>query len=267
MGKTACGELDDPYFMDLNTILAGAFVREAEHHEVIGSTNDRAKQRAAEAGVALPLLVVADQQTAGRGRGANRWWTGQGSLAFSLLIDPASLGVERRHCGLLSLATALAIVETAAALLPGEAVGVHWPNDVYVANRKLAGILVEALPDGRHIVGIGFNVNNSLGDAPADVRDIAASLRDLTGREYPVGSILSALLERLEAMFETLADDPAAIGRQCDACCLQHDQVLVLDQGQSTVTGRCCGIGEDGALLLNTKRGLERFYAGVLRRV
>jgi BirA family biotin operon repressor/biotin-[acetyl-CoA-carboxylase] ligase len=252
--------------MDLSPILASTFVRQAEHHAVIDSTNDRARQRASEPDVQSPLLVIADQQTAGRGRGANRWWTGRGSLALSLLIDPASLAIERQHCGLLSLATALAIVETARELLEGEAVGVHWPNDVFVGRRKLAGILVEALPDGRHIVGIGMNVNNSLRDAPADVQAVATSLRDVTGRDYPVASLLSTLLERLEGKLALLAEDPAAIGRQCDACCLQHDQVLTIDNGQTTATGRCQGIAADGALLLNTERGLERFYAGVLRR-
>lgn len=252
--------------MHLDPIIAGSFVRQAEHHAILGSTNDLARQRAAEPGLELPLLIVADQQTAGRGRGTNRWWTGQGSVALSLLLEPGGMGIARQHCGLLSLATALAIVDMAGAILPGEAAGVHWPNDIYVGRRKLAGILVEVLPDGQHIVGIGINVNNSLREAPAEVRDIAVSLRDLTGHEYPIGALLSALLERLEAMFHLLGSDPDQIGRQCDACCLQHDQVLTIDNGPSTVTGRCLGIAPDGALLLSTERGTERFYAGVLRR-
>jgi BirA family biotin operon repressor/biotin-[acetyl-CoA-carboxylase] ligase len=252
--------------MDLDRIIAGTFIRQGEHHSVIGSTNDRARERALEQDLELPLLVLADQQTAGRGRGANRWWTGQGSLALSLLLDPAQLGIERQHCGLLSLATALASVETAAALLPSEVVGVHWPNDVYVGPRKLAGILVEALPGGRHIVGIGMNINNSLRDSPHEVQGIAVSLRDITGREYPIPSLLAALLEHIEAMFRLLADEPDEIGRQCDRCCLQHEQVLTIDNGPATATGRCLGIAHDGALLLNTERGTERFYAGVLRR-
>ena len=72
-------------------------------------------------------------------------------------------------------------------------VGIHWPNDVHVRisqpqgeadDRKLAGILVEVLPDRRHVIGIGLNVNNTLADAPAELRDTAATLRDLSGREH-----------------------------------------------------------------------------------
>jgi BirA family biotin operon repressor/biotin-[acetyl-CoA-carboxylase] ligase len=63
--------------------------------------------------------------------------------------------------------------------LRGHLAGLHWPNDVYIGPRKLAGILVEALADGRHIVGIGLNVNNSLREAPAELHHIATTLRDL----------------------------------------------------------------------------------------
>ena len=84
----------------------------------------------------LPLLVVADRQTAGRGRGANRWWTGPGALAFSLLVDGRTVGADRSRSPLVALAAAVAVVDTVAPLLPAHQVGIHWPNDVLVAERK-----------------------------------------------------------------------------------------------------------------------------------
>ena len=80
--------------MDINRILRETFVVEVEHHDELGSTNDRAMQRAKQGASRLPLLVIADRQTAGRGRGGNRWWTGPGSLAFSLLLESAAVESE-----------------------------------------------------------------------------------------------------------------------------------------------------------------------------
>ena len=76
------------------------------------------------------MVVVAEEQTAGRGRGANRWWTGRGSLAFSLVFDPAGWSLEDELQPARSLAVGVAIVDTIAPLLPGSRVGLHWPNVV-----------------------------------------------------------------------------------------------------------------------------------------
>lgn len=251
---------------DLPRILAETFIAEAEHDAALSSTNDRAREIAAETNRPLPLLIVADAQTAGRGRGANRWWTGKGSLAFSVLIDPAALGIDRRCCGLISLTSAVALVETLAPLLPGQVVGLHWPNDVYAASRKLAGILVEALPDGRHIIGIGLNVNNSLCEAPPELQSIATSLFDLTAQPHSRDRVLRLLLCRLEGSLGQLAIAPAAMGECFHSMCLQLGQTLTIEHGQELVRGCCEGIAADGGLLLATASGRRKFYAGIVRR-
>src|SRR5262249_8342937 len=141
--------------IDTNAILKQTFVAYAEHHEVLDSTQFRARALAegSRDPAALPALVVADRQTAGRGRAENRWCTGVGSLAFSLLVDPQQFGFPRGPVPRLSLAVGVALVDAIAPRLDGHPLGLHWPNDVYVGSRKLAGILVEVLPDGRHIIG------------------------------------------------------------------------------------------------------------------
>src|SRR5438128_556633 len=143
--------------MELNRLLSSQFVTQAEHHPSLGSTNDYCRQYAADLSRDEVLLVVADEQTAGRGRGANRWWTGAGSLAFSLLFDPSAHGIDRRNLGMIALAAGVATVEAVAPRLPRQPLGLHWPNDVFAAGRKLAGILVEGLRNGRHILGLGLN--------------------------------------------------------------------------------------------------------------
>jgi BirA family biotin operon repressor/biotin-[acetyl-CoA-carboxylase] ligase len=212
----------------------------------------------------LPLLIVADQQTAGRGRLGNAWWTGSGSLAFSLLFDPAAFDCPRRPAPRLALAVGAAIVDAAAPRTPGHCVGLHWPNDVYVGEEKLAGVLVEVLPDGRHILGIGLNSNNSTADAPPELCRQIATLRDLTGHIHDPTQLLFDLLECLAVRLRQLGADDPALGESFDALCLQHDRMLTLYLGDRAVTGRCVGIARDGGLILDTPEGRQQFYAGTL---
>ena len=251
---------------DLARLRQTGLVTRVEYRARVSSTNDLARELALAEPRLAGLLVVADEQTAGRGRGSNRWWTGPGSLAFSLLLDPATTGVERRYLAMIALAAAVAIVETVEPEIEGERVGLHWPNDVYVGRRKLAGILVEGLPDGRHIVGIGLNVNNSLADAPAELQALVATLGSLAGKTFDRGELLSQLLSALGDILRTLALAPHELGRRSDALCLQHGKRLTIQCGAEQTTGDCAGIAHDGALLLDTPSGRQAFYSGVLVR-
>jgi len=251
---------------NLESLLASGLLARVEHHPTLTSTNDHARELAAQSPATLPLLVIADEQTAGRGRGANRWWTGPGSLACSLLFDPAVRGIERRYHSMISLAAAVAIVDAVSPLVADRPLGVHWPNDVFVAGRKLAGILVEALPDGKHILGIGCNVNNSLAAAPAELQAIVTSLADVSGRMQHRTAFLLDLLERLHANLDLLASSPGSLGERADQMCLQRGRRLTVESGSRRKTGICAGVAQDGALLLETPAGLEKHYSGVLIR-
>ncbi len=253
-------------FLSINVpkILKETFVARVEHHEVLGSTNDRARQCAAEADGELPLLILADAQTAGRGRGTNRWWTGRGSLAMSLLVDLTAFEVTQSRSPLVSLAAAVAVVRAVEPALRGFEVGLHWPNDVYAEQRKLAGILVEVLPSGPHIVGIGLNSNSTLAEAPPELRQRAITLRDLTGQLHDHTALVIALLRELAEALETLAYKPIDIARQCNALCLQRGKTLIVQSGEESVRGQCLGIAADGTLCLATPRGQRRFSSGTV---
>jgi BirA family transcriptional regulator, biotin operon repressor / biotin---[acetyl-CoA-carboxylase] ligase len=257
--------MDRPWDLDDRRVVRDTFVVQVEHHPTLGSTNDRATQRAAQGITRLPLLVLADRQTAGRGRGSNRWWTGDGALAMSLLVEAEMVGANSSRSPLVALAIAVAVADTVAARLPRHEVGIHWPNDVLAAGRKLAGILVEVLPDRRHVIGIGLNTNNTLADAPAQLQATAATLRDLSSREHDQTDILVDLLGRLDRQFQQLRSDPAEVARRADALCLQRGRPVTLELGNRTIAGRCRGIGLDGAILLETSAGVERFHSGTLK--
>lgn len=253
-----------PSTVDLARLLAATPLAGAEHHEVLASTNDHAWGLSAE--TPLPHLVLAAEQTAGRGRGANSWWTPRGSLAMSLLIDPARHGIRGEHVLLVSLACAVALVETVGRRSAGIPLGLHWPNDVFAAGRKLSGILIEGLPSGRMVIGIGVNTNNTLADAPAELRSIATSLRDLTGEPCDHTEFLVELLDALDDALRQLADRPASIARAADRLCLQHGEELTVVTGVGRIAGTCRGIHDDGALLLGTGEGVQRIYSGALER-
>jgi BirA family biotin operon repressor/biotin-[acetyl-CoA-carboxylase] ligase len=252
--------------IDIQALLATSFLRHAEHHSEIDSTQTRARTLAPQSEIGVPALVVADFQSAGRGRGSNRWWTGRGSLAFSLLVDPRQFGLPRQAMPRLSLAVGVAVIDAVAPRLAGQVPALNWPNDVFVGRRKLAGILIEVLPNGRHIIGVGLNSNNSVVDAPPALQASVATLLDLTGYQHDHTELLLALLKNIEFALKELANPEDSAGERFDFCCNQRGEVLTVYQGDQSITGRCAGIAPDGALLLETPEGLRTVYSGTLKQ-
>ncbi len=251
--------------IDVDRILATGAVAEVEAHESIDSTHNRAHELARAAAPRLPLLVLAEEQTAGRGRGTNRWWTGRGSLALSLVFDPVDWGLPGEVLPQRALATGVAIVDTIQPHLADVRAGLHWPNDVFVDGRKVAGVLVDVLSGGRHVVGIGLNVNNPMSGAPPEVLARAASLCELTGQTFDRTALLASLLLSLRSTFQASSGAPEAFGQRFDALCLQVGQTLTVETAGRKTSGICRGIAADGALLLHTAEGTLPIHSGVIR--
>jgi BirA family biotin operon repressor/biotin-[acetyl-CoA-carboxylase] ligase len=256
--------MSEPTPIDAARIVRETFVAAVESHEELGSTNDLAAERAAEPGVAIPLLIVARRQTAGRGRGANRWWTGRGGLAMSLLLPPDAVAADRNQSPLVALGAAVAVAEAVVPLLPGRQTGIHWPNDVAADGRKLGGVLVEVLADRHVVVGVGLNTNNTLAEAPEDLQRRAASLRDLTGRTIDHTALVIDLLIRLEQQLQWLAQRPQAVAERAGALLLDRGRMLTVRAGGRRLAGRCLGIAPDGALVLQTEAGTQNVHSAVV---
>ena len=232
----------------------------------VGSTNDHAKRMAMEGeSGALPVVIRADRQTSGRGRGANAWWSDGGSLTFSVLLDPRERGLEDRQTPLTSLAAAVAVAEAVSGWVDRGVIAIRWPNDVEIDGRKVAGILPEGVntPKGaRLVIGIGLNVRSRLDEAPDDVRAMAAALEEFSDRRLGAEdqeAIFEGVLEQLEGAIDRLGrDDPTLAEAWAD-----RDQLLGkairLDVGGAIVEGVGQGIGPDG--------GLRIMEAGVVRTV
>jgi BirA family biotin operon repressor/biotin-[acetyl-CoA-carboxylase] ligase len=166
----------------------------------------------------------------------------------------------------LSLAAGTAVCRALRALVDRADIRLKWPNDVYVAGRKICGILVE-VPAGAAdgvVVGMGLNVNNRIEDAPIELQTRATSLRDLTAGPCSPEEILFAVLRSFEELLRLWTDDPEqmrTLWREYDL--LLGRRVIVGDE-RDPVTGTCEGIEDDGALLVRTAAGPRRIYGGVV---
>lgn len=250
--------------LDLARLYETALLAQIEHHAELASTSDLALKLAADEAVKLPLLVIAERQTAGRGRGANRWWAGEGALTFSLVIEPPREKLPPPRWPLLSLAAGLAICQALETFAPQALLQVKWPNDVYAEGRKIAGILIEspAQSPGRLVIGIGVNVNNSLAAAPPEIRELATALCDLCGQAFDLTAVLSTILVEVDAHLND-PEDLIAAGRWQERCLLTHQTVRVQSAAE-TITGRCLGIDGHGALLLQTEHGRRSIVSGTV---
>ena len=238
-----------------------AFVRETT------STNDIAMKEAT-ADCASPLLVVAERQTAGRGRGGSQWWSRAGALTFSLLLDSHTTRLPPQQWPLISLTAGLAVCAVVETLTPDSDVRIKWPNDVYIHNRKVSGILTEAATGERPmlVIGIGLNVNNSMANAPAELRATATSLYDVVGRPLSLIDTLIDILVQLQMHLQWIDGHSDELRIRWRQRCLLTGRQVSVTAGARTIEGNCLGISDDGALLVQTDAGLERCYAGVVSR-
>ena len=213
------------------------------------STNDEVR-RLAEEGAPDGLVLLAREQTAGRGRRGAAWFAAPGdSLAFSILVRPEA---PKALWPRLALAAGLAVTEAVESF--GVEAGIKWPNDVWARRLKLAGILVEAGRDFA-VVGIGLNVNTR--SFPPEVADIATSLQLETRREIPPAEVLAAVVRRFAARHRQIAGD---FGELVDSvrqrCVLTGHQVTLLTSA-GPKSGRVEGIAPGGELMLRSTAGLE----------
>lgn len=221
-----------------------------ERVQEIDSTNSELMRRA-RAGALAPTLLVAQRQTAGRGRLGRHWTSRPGSsLTFSLgtaLAPPSWSG--------LSLAVGVALAEAL-----HEAVRVKWPNDLWLQGRKLAGILVEtagadAASGARSVViGAGLNLAAEGSDGNPD----AASLQELHPGEDADAALarVVAPLARAVSQFGELGFTPFA-ARFAARDALLGSTVAVQDQERVALEGNACGVDATGALLVHTSSGMK----------
>ncbi len=248
----------------LNPLLglaAGRF--DVDGLEECDSTNSELLRRA-EGGVPAGTVVVADRQTAGRGRRGRSWLSSpQSALTFSLLWrfpGPVS-GLAG-----LSLAVGVAIAKGLESL-GAKRVMLKWPNDILLERAgdfaKLGGVLVELVSDRRGtqaVIGIGLNLNEPQGELLQAAAGLDAGLSPLPDRHVLLAQLLMALAETLDRFAQ---GGFAALRQEWQARhAWQRRPVRVLQDSQVEGEGICRGCDADGALLIETASGLQRVLAG-----
>jgi BirA family biotin operon repressor/biotin-[acetyl-CoA-carboxylase] ligase len=230
-------------------------------YATIGSTNDRALE-IAHGGAPHGALVVADEQTSGRGRAGRSWVTRPGAgLAFSLLLRPGDDGPDYQPLSL-NVLGALAVAEQLKAR-GGEA-SIKWPNDVLLAGRKVAGILTEADWLGEHlegvVVGIGVNVRPESVPRPQELEYPAISVNEVIETPVTRADLLCGVLDSIAGWLPRLGSPLFAQALQ-DSLAFLGEQVKVEWEG-GALEGVMEGVNGQGAAQLRMPDGETRLVEG-----
>lgn len=243
-----------------DTVWAGKPLR---FYQTLDSTNVRAAEEA-ENGAPQGTLIVADMQTAGRGRRGRAWESPAGvNLYFSLILKP---DYPPDRASMVTLVMALAVAEGIREAYGAEA-GIKWPNDIVMGGRKVCGILTELRTEKtgiRHIIiGVGINVGRQT-FAP-ELADRATDLETACALRVPRAELLAAVLRAFEREYAVFvaAGDLSGLQEMYDRLCVNRGrEVRVLDP-QGEFQGKAHGISRTGELLVGTADGeIRRVYAG-----
>jgi len=208
-------------------------------------------------GVADRTVVVAEHQTAGRGRRGHHWQDEPGSALLCSIIVRSSLPLARRS--LLSLTAAVSVAEALAEVASVDA-RLKWPNDVLVNGRKIAGILLESRSSAESaptVVGIGVNVGQSR--FVPELAGVATSIALECGRAVPREELLEALLDHFDAWRERLERDGFDPVRER---WLMLAETIGRNVRVDGLRGLAVGLDDDGALLLRDADRTHRVVAG-----
>ena len=225
--------------------------------------------RLAEDGADEGTVVIADAQSAGKGRRGRAWSSPEGvNLYCSVLLRPKIMPNAAPQLTFLSAVAVARAIEATTDLKPG----IKWPNDVLIAGKKVAGLLNEmsAETDAINfvILGIGVNLNMSADQFPDNLRYPATSILLESGSKVVRTSFVAIMLNELDKLYaDFLILGFAPVRREWEQRCIANGrQVAVSDDGADVASGMFAGIDEDGALLLQTCEGkIKRILSGDVR--
>ena len=244
------------------------FENHLHHFYKIGSTNTVAMEAAA-SGAPEGSVFLAEEQTAGRGRGAHTWESPRSAGIYcSVVLRPQLPPVDVL---VMALGAGLAVRSALEQLIPGTRADLKWPNDVLIHGKKICGILAEMNAEATRVryvvIGIGMNVNHS--SFPEELQNQATSLRLVTGNEWSRVEVTAALLKSVEREYRGLTQGPEArqaILRRFSECSswVRGKPVRVEENG-SSLEGMTEGLDERGFLQVRTAQGLQRVLSGTVR--
>jgi len=236
------------------TPTAGRMGSKLLRYESLSSTNDLAREMA-EAGAEEGLAIIAEAQTAGRGRMGREWRSPRGEgLYLSLVLRP---DLDPRSSSIITLCAAVAVAETLSFDL-GLPADIKWPNDVLVRGRKICGILAESSIESdrlQHVI-LGVGINLSQAEFPEDIRQAATSIFIESGKTLACDDLLPLLFERLDHWYRTAVSTPARVISRCEELSSSARSCRVrISTAEGEVEAVTRGIAPSGALVIETPTG------------
>ncbi len=225
--------------------------KQVYHYKELASTNTTALQLAQE-GETEGTLVLADTQSAGRGQGAHQWYSPPGiGLYFSIILRPE---LTLSAICALTLSVGIATAQTLSKL-SGIEVYVKWPNDLILRDKKIGGILLEAVSKAEQVkhlvVGIGININQNIQQFPPELQGLATSLHAETGIIFDRSNVLEQLLIKIEeTYFLFMRQGLKVLIPQFDQMDYLYGEEIQVSTPNGLVQGESAGIDETGALLV-----------------
>lgn len=229
----------------------------------LDSTNRVARQKALENAPA-GLVIRAGMQSAGRGQYDRSFASPLGGLYFSMLLRPE---IAMAQLPLITLAVGVACREVIFGQFKIEA-GIKWPNDLYVGERKIAGILCESVLVGRGdtgpavVAGVGLNVNSVLDDFPPPLQPIVTTLIEQTGYRSDLDKLLDALVQAIEAKVLLIGKATNVLLKQWQNYDYLYSKPLVYTAGEKTIRGIGLGVSAQGQYRFRDVSGQEHSIVG-----
>jgi BirA family biotin operon repressor/biotin-[acetyl-CoA-carboxylase] ligase len=250
------------------------FFRHIQWLDQVDSTNRYLDRLIKADQIRLPSLVMADSQSAGAGRGSNRWYSPQGCLMFSMAIEHAQLSAQEnpQSFSMLPLQIGLAVAQALTPMVRTRP-KVKWPNDVYIQDRKVCGILIESssIGDlGYAVIGIGINCQVDFDQAPDEVRQSAISVHEVlsqSNQEFAnCESILIAFLQSWLQIRSECQSRENWIEQTWSDWDWLADRQIQIQQPNRTLIGKADGIAADGALrLIDSDANRHTILSGSVR--
>jgi BirA family biotin operon repressor/biotin-[acetyl-CoA-carboxylase] ligase len=234
------------------------------YFDEIDSTNNYARLLA-ERGEPQGAIVIAEQQTLGRGRLGRRWVSPPYvNLYCSVILRPTVAPADAPRITLTAAVALADAIERFGAVAPT----IKWPNDILAGGKKLAGVLTEAVSNSQRvefvILGIGVNLNFSLEAMPPEIRDRATSLSILAGRNVSREAFLQRLIHDLDRCYAILEERGfAALAPRWDERFDLRGRRVRVEMTDRAIVGRAVGLDADGALIIESADGgRQRVVAG-----
>lgn len=225
------------------------------YYPSIDSTNRAARERALKGG-AHGWVVLADEQTAGRGRLDRTWASHAGrDILASIIVYPQ---LPPEYSFRLTMMASVAVVQ-AIKRVCGIVCGIKWPNDIFLNGKKLCGILSEGQIGDQvqfMVIGIGLNVNSSMADR-SELAAGAISLRDATGQQHDRDALITAILEDFNRLYQINDDDGSHIKHLWEEHAMMLGHRVTVDSDDTVIRGIACGIMPDGCLIVREPSGRE----------